>query len=458
MNYTKKLTESDVKFGFIYIGSEFLKEVPRGRFTLVVGEESYTVQLDDYKRLKGLGKGFFRKYSLKEGDPIFFVRIDDNKIGLNFEGEGVGRKETAFKAYIGASRVAAILNIGSFHEHRNPHIVTLLRDDPFWGLRERDRRFWDRLETGSMVLIYGEFRGVRGIYFSGNIKGKKYITEPVREWVKDPFGYPYHLYLNLPKIREIKLDDVKPISRGELSEMRVPFFERKTPPWPSIVFFNESGAPIGKFDELWRIFHERNDIQPPQPLPVVIREELVDWLPPRFYELKVGRLTSEEFERRINEIFRMLGFKVIEFPIGPYPDAVVHLPEPYKSVNPFWIVVDSKNIPGYNLPETDKRAVESYINSQRLEALNRGLDPGKGYFLFVAPSFERTAEEKLRSIQSDAKAVGGLLSVDGFLHLAFMRLKHGAEARIDKFPDMIRGAEITRDKIDSILASTEQVS
>lgn len=451
MSYTKRLTESDVKFGFIYIGGEFVKEVPRGRFTLVVGEDSYTVQLDDYERMRGLGKGFFRKYGLKEGDLVSFVKIGDEKVGLSFEGRGVRRKETAFRAYIDASKVAAILNVGSFHEHRNPHVVTLYRDDPFWGLRERDKRFWDRLEAGSRVLIYGEFHGARGIYLSGVIKGKRYTTEPVREWVKNPSGYPCHVHLDLPRI---KLDDVKPISLDELSEMDVPFFKGKPTRLISIIFFDEST--VGKFDELWRIFHERNEIQPPQPIPVVVRDELRDWLPPRFYELKVGRLTSVELQRRVNEIFRMLGFKVIEFPVGPYPDAVVHLPEPYKGVNPFWMVVDSKNIPGYNLPETDKRAMESYINGQRLEALSRGLDPGKCYFLFVAPSFERVTEEKLRSIQGGAKATGGLLSVEALLHLAFIRLKHGNEARIDKLPDLIRETEITRDKINSILASTEQ--
>lgn len=192
MSYTKKLTESDVKFGFIYIGSEFVKEVPRGRFTLVVGQESYTVQLDGYGRLRGLGKSFFEKYGLREGDTVSFVKISSDKISLNFEREDAKMKETTFKPSVGASRVAAILNVGSFHERRNPHVVTLYRDEPLWGLRERDRRFWDRLEVGSRVLIYGEFQGVRGIYLSGNIKGKRYTTEPVREWMKNPSGFPCH--------------------------------------------------------------------------------------------------------------------------------------------------------------------------------------------------------------------------------------------------------------------------
>lgn len=239
----------------------------------------------------------------------------------------------------------------------------------------------------------------------------------------------------------------------ELSEMDVPFFKGKPTRLISIIFFDEST--VRKFNDLWRIFHERNEISSVQPTSEVVIDELHDWLPPRFYELKVGRLTSAELQKRVNEIFRMLGFKVIEFPFGPYPDAVVHLPEPYKRVNPFWIVVDSKNIPSYNLPETDKRAMKSYINSQRKEALNRGLDRGKCYFLFVAQSFDRAAEEKLHSIQSDTKAIGGLLSVEALLHLAFIRLKHGNEARIDKIPDLIRGTEITKDEINSILASIE---
>lgn len=40
-------------------------------------------------------------------------------------------KETTFKNYIDASRMAAILNVGSFHERKNPHVVTLYRDEPF---------------------------------------------------------------------------------------------------------------------------------------------------------------------------------------------------------------------------------------------------------------------------------------------------------------------------------------
>jgi hypothetical protein len=448
MSYTKRLTESDVKFGFIYIGSEFVNEIPRGRFTLVVGEDSYTVQLDNYGRLRGLGKDFFENYGLRKGDPIHFVKVGDDKIRLDLESARM--REATPKPYIGTSRVAAILNVASFHKRRNPHVVTLYMDEPFWGLKDRDRWLWDKLESSSRVLIYGEYRGVRGIYLSGLVKEKKYSKEPVRAWVKGPTDYPCQLYLDLPKIKsEDDLKKVNPITLDELAEMDVPFFKSKPERQRSIIFFDE--AIIGKFDELWRIFHERNGTLLTQLRPEAVRDEMRDWLPPRFYEMKGGRLASADFQERINEIFKMLGFEVIEFPSGPYPDAVIHLPEPYKHANPFWIVLDSKNIPGYNLPEDDKRAMVSYINGQRLEALNRGLNPDQCYFLFVAPSFEKVAEEKLRSIESDAKAKGGLLSTETLLYLAYIRLKHGNKARIDKLPDLITGTEITKNKINGIL-------
>jgi hypothetical protein len=43
MSYVKKLADSDVRFGFVYIGNKFRRELPRGKFTLTVGEESCTV-------------------------------------------------------------------------------------------------------------------------------------------------------------------------------------------------------------------------------------------------------------------------------------------------------------------------------------------------------------------------------------------------------------------------------
>lgn len=339
----------------------------------------------------------------------------------------------------------AILNVGSFHKQRNPHVMTLLKDKPFWGLRERDKRFWDRLEIGSRVLVYGEFQGSRGIYLSGLVETKEHNTQPVQEWVKNPTGFPYQIHLKLSKLT---LKNVEPISLDELSEKNIPFFQDKPERLISIIFFDEST--MAEFSDLWKAFHERNSI-PELLVEEVAKDELVDWIGPRFMSLRNGNLTSEEFQKRVNELFRILGFKVIEFPLGPYPDAVLYLPDPYKTVNPFWIVADSKNISGYNMPETDKRAMESYVNSQRLEALDRGLDPNNCYFLLIAPSFHKTAEERLRSIQSNTRASGGLLSIKELLNLTFARFKYGSETRIDKFPELLKGTEITQNKIDYII-------
>ncbi len=266
--------------------------------------------------------------------------------------------------------------------------------------------------------------------------------------MKNPTGFPCQIHLNLPKLT---LKNVKPISLDELAEMDVPFFKGKPERLISIIFFDEST--MAKFDDLWEIFHARNRI-PELVIPEVTKDELTDWIAPRFLALRNGSLSSEEFQKRINEIFRVLGFKVIEFPPGPYPDAVLYLPEPYKSANPFWIVVDSKNISGYSMPEADKRAMESYIDNQKLETINRGLDPNKCYFLFVAPSFPKAIEEKLRSIQSNTRATGGLLSVEELLHLTLVKFKYGSEARIDKFSELLKGAEITRNQINGVITKT----
>jgi len=96
MEIQKRLTSTEVKYGFIRIGSKFIEELPGDEFALLVGDERYTVRLDAYGRLLGLGRGFFVKYKLKEGDIIYLTKIGEREIRMDFKGE----YEEELKAYL----------------------------------------------------------------------------------------------------------------------------------------------------------------------------------------------------------------------------------------------------------------------------------------------------------------------------------------------------------------------
>lgn len=104
-----------------------------------------------------------------------------------------------------------ILNVGRNHTVRgNPNLKTLL-EGGLWGLKDRYRKQWGRINIGDEVLVYCD----RGIRAKGKVVNKEYNPkEPITDW-DDPYGYPYRV--------ELELENVN--SKKKLPEVEVPLSE-----------------------------------------------------------------------------------------------------------------------------------------------------------------------------------------------------------------------------------------
>jgi len=187
-------------------------------------------------------------------------------------------------------------------------------------------------------------------------------------------------------------------------------------------------------------------------IPSAGEDETQQWIGKRFLELMSGNIDWREFESRVNDVFASLGFETTLLgheALGPLPDIVLYPPPSISRVGfDFWIVVDCKKADEYYITEDDHRAMRSYLEDHRKEVIQRGLDPKKCYFIFVALGFKDMCTEKIKEIQKKTMADGGLLKVENLLLLMLKNLKTGG-LNLAKFPDLIRGEEITREKIEA---------
>lgn len=193
--------------------------------------------------------------------------------------------------------------------------------------------------------------------------------------------------------------------------------------------------------------------------PVKKANDLELWLGKRFLELRQGLSDWREFEVRIRDIFGILGFdaRLLGHEIvGPFPDIVLYPPPEIKRYGfDFWIVVDCKNSTRYYITEDDSRAMISYIEEHRKEAINEGVDPRKSHFIFVALGFRDIGRcrKKIEEIQGKTGSNGALLGIDQLLLLMLRALKLG-RLNITRFPDLLRVDEITEQDIDAIFPET----
>ena len=88
-----------------------------------------------------------------------------------------------------------LINVVSFS---HPHVESLVSEG-LWGfpsdkLGVNERR-WRMVEVGTPALIYGEFKGERGVWLLGEVSERFESRKPVRYWVQNPTGYPLQLRL-----------------------------------------------------------------------------------------------------------------------------------------------------------------------------------------------------------------------------------------------------------------------
>jgi hypothetical protein len=125
----------------------------------------------------------------------------------------------------------AIVNISSFtHEH-----VESLFSEGLWGFpddkQKNNKRKWEKLKVGDDVLIYGEYKGITGIWILCKLKERKENHEPVKYWKKNPTGYPWQIKLSpifpSDKLEKRILDIITPVKKDDLASLDIKLFKQK---------------------------------------------------------------------------------------------------------------------------------------------------------------------------------------------------------------------------------------
>ncbi len=154
----------------------------------------------------------------------------------------------------------AIVNVLSF---THPHVKSLF-EEGLWGFpddkQKINKKRWSMLETGMPILFYGEYKGVRGIFMKAMLLNKEESYKPVKYWLKNPKGYPFHIHVNIESNKN--LDGINPIKKEELASVfSVPIFRQKADRWSLVIFGEESGRAeysINKFLNILSEFEVRN--------------------------------------------------------------------------------------------------------------------------------------------------------------------------------------------------------
>jgi hypothetical protein len=161
------------------------------------------------------------------------------------------------------------------------------------------------LEKGTRLLFYGD----RGIRLAGYVESRYESREPVREWVKDPVGYPLRITFNL---MNRDAEGVKPIERTELVEKYGIGLAKKGFWGFGLVIFGSGGTyPLNKFDEIWNEFLSRNRLKPEEGKPPPSLEEYVKDASKRISEYPVDSWTEGDTKAVLIEpLMEVLGWNV----------------------------------------------------------------------------------------------------------------------------------------------------
>jgi hypothetical protein len=130
----------------------------------------------------------------------------------------------------------AIVNVLSFS---HPHARSL--EEGLWGFPDNKQginaRRWKTLQPGMPILLYGEYRGKRGIWLRGTVLDKSHSDKPVSYWNQNPTGYPYQVKLKLDRSSP---ESSSPITKEELaSTFALGVAKQKIDRWSLVVFGEE---------------------------------------------------------------------------------------------------------------------------------------------------------------------------------------------------------------------------
>lgn len=195
---------------------------------------------------------------------------------------------------------AALVNVLSFSHH---HALSLFSEG-LWGFPDDklgiNKKKWMLLEVGSEVLLYGEYKGDKGVWLLCRVIEKFESRSPVSYWIKNPTGYPWQIRLKVTspyeKFSLDTLDKIRILRREELVPLfGVRIFRAKTDKWSLILFGDERKQYIS-YD--YKIF-----------------EKMKDELNVRNKEISLDKPDHE----KIKEIIYQIGLIQNRFPQKEYP-------------------------------------------------------------------------------------------------------------------------------------------
>jgi len=220
----------------------------------------------------------------------------------------------------------------------------------------------------------------------------------------------------------------------------------------SAQFLNEMPARKGLFfsipeEEVLSILRKFN-IRPPRewwevPEAKIVLPPWLDWVGARFQSIILKRVYSDEYEDRIAEIFRALGFEVEQLghvKEGEYADGIAYSKD-------FAIIYDCKNMVDYSLNARDKRALINYVNRDKRRIQERRKIE-KIYFAIIAHSFGRI--EGMSDIEKETGCKGFLLTSEAMLYLLYKKLYLGPSFLLVDFEELISTRPLKIEQIENI--------
>jgi hypothetical protein len=169
----------------------------------------------------------------------------------------------------------AIVNIISF---THPHAESLFAEG-LWGFPDdklkNNKRNWEKLNVGDNVLLYGEYKGIKGIWFLCNLKEKREYHEPIKYWNKNPTGYPWQIKLvpvfPLNKFDKKLLNEVVPLTKDDLKSLGINIFKQKYDRW-SVRVYDTNNQQYPLISKAIEIFKNIN----PKKVPIDLRKIFKD--------------------------------------------------------------------------------------------------------------------------------------------------------------------------------------
>jgi hypothetical protein len=242
---------------------------------------------------------------------------------------------------------------------------------------------------------------------------------------------------------------VKSIDENEKGEPQFDFkFISKMEGITSSKFLNEVGTQDLFFsisqDKILEILNKFH-IKPPLDWEVLLEEKpKLSWQDyiGKYYLDILGPISNSEYEDRVAEIFKALGFKVEQMGYkeeGECPDGIIYSKD-------FAIVYDCKNRSNYVLDARDKRAMIGYVQDAKKGIEEQELI--KVYFAFIAHSYEKVGN--ISDIEKETSTKGLLLTSEALLYLIFKKLSLGRSFLLADFEKLISSSIVTIDSIEKV--------